>query len=215
MPWCTTPPICLAFFSVFNPDAVKDIDVTKGTMPARLWRPGKSSVLDIGLKEGNARKTVATSGGLGLISSRLTVRRRPSRKTPASYILSGRRTYLDVLAQSFCQPRGGLRRIGLLLLRPQCQGQLAGIAPQNQFYLSGYFGRDVFDFRSSAADFGSRIPWGNATVTARWNHVINDKAFLTTTATYSDYEFAFEAQQDSFIFGFRSGIDDRGLKSRD
>jgi hypothetical protein len=198
------------FFSVFNPDAVKDIDVTKGTMPARFG--GRiSSVLDIGLKEGNAREPIV-SGGLGLISSRLTIEA-PIVEDTASFIISGRRTYIDVLAKPFVNPESAFAGSGYYFYDLNAKVNWRA-SRRNQFYLSGYFGQDVFDFRSSAADFGSRIPWGNATVTGRWNHVINDKAFLTTTATYSDYEFAFEARQDSFIFGFRSGIDDRGLKSR-
>ena len=198
------------FFSVFNADAVKDVEVTKGTMPARFG--GRvSSVLDIGLKEGNARRT-AVSGGLGLISSRLTVEA-PLVEDTASFIISGRRTYIDVLAKPFVNPESAFAGSGYYFYDLNAKVNWRASA-KNQFYLSGYFGRDVFNFQSNASNFGSRIPWGNATVTGRWNHVISDKAFLTTTATYSDYEFAFEARQDSFIFGFRSGIDDRGLKTR-
>lgn len=198
------------FFSVFNPDAVKDIEVTKGTMPARYG--GRiSSVLDIGLKEGNARETTL-SGGLGLISSRLTLEG-PIVEDTISYIISGRRTYIDVLARPFTNPDGAFAGSGYYFYDLNAKVNWRA-SDRNQFYLSGYFGEDVFDFRSQSADFGSRIPWGNATVTGRWNHLISDKAFITTTATYSDYSFAFEAQQDSFTFGFRSGIDDRGLKSR-
>ena len=198
------------FFSVFNADAVKDVEVTKGTMPARFG--GRvSSVLDIGLKEGNARRT-AVSGGLGLISSRLTVEA-PLVEDTASFIISGRRTYIDVLAKPFVNPESAFAGSGYYFYDLNAKVNWRASA-KNQFYLSGYFGRDVFNFQSNASNFGSRIPWGNATVTGRWNHVINDRAFLTTTATYSDYEFAFEARQDSFIFGFRSGIDDRGLKTR-
>lgn len=198
------------FFSVFNPDAVKDIEVTKGTMPARFG--GRvSSVLDIGLKEGNARNT-SLSGGLGLISSRLTLEG-PIVEDTVSYIISGRRTYIDVLTRPFVNPESAFAGSGYYFYDLNAKVNWRA-SRKDQFYLSGYFGRDVFDFRSSSAGFGSRIPWGNATVTARWNHLISDKAFLTTTATYSDYEFAFEARQDSFTFGFRSGIDDRGLKTR-
>ena len=198
------------FFSVFNADAVKDIEITKGTMPARFG--GRvSSVLDIGLKEGNARRT-AVSGGLGLISSRLTVEA-PLVEDTASFIISGRRTYIDVLAKPFVNPESAFAGSGYYFYDLNAKVNWRASA-KNQFYLSGYFGRDVFNFQSNASNFGSRIPWGNATITGRWNHVINDKAFLTTTATYSDYEFAFEARQDSFTFGFRSGIDDRGLKTR-
>ncbi len=198
------------FFSVFNPDAVKDIEVTKGTMPAR-YGGRVSSVLDIGLKEGNARNTTL-SGGLGLISSRLTLEG-PIKEDTISYIISGRRTYLDVLTRPFVNPEGTFAGSGYYFYDLNAKINWRA-SRRDQFYLSGYFGRDVFDFRSQSADFGSRIPWGNSTLTARWNHLISDKAFITTTATYSDYEFAFEAQQDSFTFGFRSGIDDRGIKSR-
>ena len=198
------------FFSVFNPDAVKDIEVTKGTMPARFG--GRvSSVLDIGLKEGNARETTL-SGGLGLISSRLTLEG-PIKEDTISYIISGRRTYIDVLTRPFVNQESAFAGSGYYFYDLNAKVNWRA-SRKDQFYLSGYFGRDVFNFRSQSADFGSRIPWGNATVTARWNHLISDRAFITTTATYSDYEFAFEAQQDSFTFGFRSGIDDRGLKSR-
>jgi len=198
------------FFSVFNPDAVKDIEVTKGTMPAR-YGGRVSSVLDIGLKEGNARKTTL-SGGLGLISSRLTLEG-PIKEDTISYIISGRRTYIDVLTRPFVNPEGAFSGSGYYFYDLNAKVNWRA-SRRDQFYLSGYFGRDVFDFKSQSADFGSRIPWGNSTFTARWNHLISDKAFITTTATYSDYEFAFEAQQDSFTFGFRSGIDDRGIKSR-
>ncbi len=198
------------FFSVFNPDAVKDIEVTKGTMPARFG--GRvSSVLDIGLKEGNARKT-ALSGGIGLISSRLTLEG-PIVEDTVSYIISGRRTYIDILTRPFVNPESAFAGSGYYFYDLNAKVNWRA-SKRDQFYLSGYFGKDVFNFQSQSADFGSRIPWGNATVTARWNHLINDRAFITTTATYSDYSFSFEAQQDSFIFGFRSGIDDRGIKTR-
>ena len=198
------------FFSVFNPDAVKDVEITKGTMPARYG--GRiSSVLDIGLKEGNARETTL-SGGIGLISSRLTLEG-PIVEDTISYIVSGRRTYIDVLTRPLVNPESTFAGSGYYFYDLNAKVNWRA-SERNQFYLSGYFGEDVFDFRSQSADFGSRIPWGNATVTGRWNHLISDKAFITTTATYSDYSFAFEARQDSFTFGFRSGIDDRGLKTR-
>ena len=165
-------------------------------------------MLDIGLKEGNARNSVV-SGGLGLIGSRLTVEA-PLVEDTASFIISGRRTYIDVLAKPFVNPESAFAGSGYYFYDLNAKVNWRA-SRKNQFYL-GYFGRDVFNFRSNSADFSSRIPWGNATVTGRWNHVISDKAFLTTTATYSDYEFAFESQQDSLIFGFRSGIDDRGSR---
>ena len=109
------------FFSVFNADAVKNIELIKGGMPAN-YGGRVSSVLDISLKEGNSKK-FSGAGGIGLISSRLTLEG-PIKKDVSSFIVSGRRTYIDVLAKPFINPSRS-RGIILLLLRPQHQGQLA------------------------------------------------------------------------------------------
>jgi hypothetical protein len=196
------------FFSVFNPDAISGVELTKGGMPAR-YGGRVSAVLEISLKEGNARK-LETSGGIGLISSRLTVEG-PIVKDTASFIVSARRTYIDLLLKAATDPSSALAGSGYYFYDLNTKMNWR-ISPKDQLYVSGYFGRDVFSFANSTADFSTRIPWGNATGTVRWNHLFNDRAFLSTTATLSDYDFAFEAKQDSFLFGFRSGINDLSIK---
>ena len=144
------------FFSVFNPDAVKDIEVTKGTMPARFG--GRvSSVLDIGLKEGNARKT-ALSGGIGLISSRLTLEG-PIVEDTVSYIISGRRTYIDILTRPFVNPESAFAGSGYYFYDLNAKVNWRA-SKRDQFYLSGYFGKDVFNFQSQSRRLRQPHPLG-------------------------------------------------------
>ena len=197
------------FFSVFNADAVKNLELYKGGMPAQYG--GRiSSVLDITMKEGNDQKFHA-QGGIGLISSRLTLEG-PIVKDRSSFIVSGRRTYIDVVAKPFLKNGGGFSGSGYYFYDLNAKANYR-ISDKDHVYLSGYFGRDVFDF--SGADPGDptfRIPWGNATVAARWNHVFGPKLFMNATATFSDYQFEFEGGSDDFSFSLLSGIKDYGLK---
>jgi TonB dependent receptor/CarboxypepD_reg-like domain/TonB-dependent Receptor Plug Domain len=197
------------FFSVFNADAVKNIELIKGGMPANYG--GRiSSVLDINMKEGND-KGFHGQGGIGLISSRLTLEG-PIVKDRGSFIVSGRRTYIDVLTKPFLSDTGAFSGTGYYFYDLNAKANYR-LSDKDRFFLSGYFGRDVFTFSgASAGDPNFRIPWGNTTVSARWNHVFGPKLFLNTTATYSDYSFAFDATQDQFAFKLFSGIKDYGLK---
>ncbi|MBK8498518.1 MAG: TonB-dependent receptor [Flavobacteriales bacterium] len=197
------------FFSVFNADAVKNIELIKGGMPANYG--GRiSSVLDINMKEGND-KGFHGQGGIGLISSRLTLEG-PLVKDRGSFIVSGRRTYIDVLTKPFLNDTGSFSGTGYYFYDLNAKANYR-LSDKDRFFLSGYFGRDVFTFKgASEGDPAFRIPWGNTTVSARWNHVFGPKLFLNTTATYSDYSFAFDAEQDQFAFKLFSGIKDYGLK---
>ena len=197
------------FFSVFNADAVKNIELIKGGMPANYG--GRiSSVLDITMKEGN-EKQIHGQGGIGLIASRLTLEG-PLVKDKASFIVSGRRTYVDVLAKPFIKPGSAFGGSGYYFYDLNAKANYR-LSDKDRFYLSGYFGRDVFNFAGSdPGDPKFRIPWGNSTLAARWNHVFGPKLFLNTTATYSDYKFLFDATQDQFSFKLFSGIRDVGLK---
>ena len=197
------------FFSVFNADAVKNIELIKGGMPAN-YGGRTSSVLDITMKDGND-KGFHGQGGIGLISSRLTLEG-PLVKDKGSFIVSGRRTYIDVLAKPFINPEGAFAGSGYYFYDLNAKANYR-LSDKDRFLLSGYFGRDVFDLSGSepgSPDF--RIPWGNATVSGRWNHVFGPKLFLNTTAIYSDYQFSFKGGQDDFTFGLSSGIKDYGLK---
>ncbi len=197
------------FFSVFNADAVKNVEVIKGGMPAN-YGGRLSSVLDISLKEGNAREH-EFEGGIGLIASRFTAQG-PLKKDTSSYIISGRRTYIDILAKPFVNPESAFAGSGYYFYDLNMKVNYK-LGENDQLFLSGYFGRDVFGFESQRAGFSARIPWGNATGTLRWNHLFSDKLFLNTNLTFSDYQFSFTGAQEDFEFTLFSGIQDWSLKS--
>lgn len=197
------------FFSVFNADAVKNIELIKGGMPAN-YGGRTSSVLDITMKDGND-KEFHGQGGIGLISSRLTLEG-PIVKEKSSFIVSARRTYIDVLAKPFINPEGAFAGSGYFFYDINAKANYR-LSDKDRFFLSGYFGRDVFDLSGSQPGSPNfKIPWGNATVSGRWNHVFGPKLFLNTTAIFSDYQFSFSGGQDDFKFGLSSGIKDYGLK---
>jgi hypothetical protein len=196
------------FFSVFNADAVKNLELTKGGMPASFG--GRlASVLDVNLKEGNAREYHG-AGGIGTIASRFTVEG-PIKKDTSSFIVSGRRTYIDVLLKPFVNPESPFAGSGYYFYDLNLKVNYR-LSDRDQLFLSGYFGRDVFNFRNEDAGFSTRIPWGNATATARWNRILNDKLFMNTILTFTDYKFEFGGTQEQFSFGLKSGIRDYGAK---
>ena len=197
------------FFSVFNADAIKNLELIKGGMPAN-YGGRTSSVLDITMKEGNDNQFHG-QGGIGLISSRFTFEG-PIVKNKSSFVVSGRRTYIDVLTKPFLKDNPNFGGTGYYFYDLNAKANYR-ISDKDRLYLSGYFGRDVFDFGSSnPGDPKFRIPWGNATVAARWNHVFGPKLFMNTTATFSDYQFEFNGGQSDFEFKLFSGIKDYGLK---
>jgi len=196
------------FFSVFNADAISNVDVHKGAMPARYG--GRiSSVLDIYLREGNRRKH-KVNGGIGLISSRFTVEG-PIVEDQSSFIISARRTYIDILTRPFVKNTTAAGS-GYYFYDLNAKVNHR-FNDKDQIFLSGYLGRDVFSFKSSDAGFEASIPWGNAIGSLRWNHLFNDKLFLNMNGTYSNYDFEFKGVQDDFGFGFTSGIEDWSYKS--
>jgi len=195
------------FFSVFNADAVKDINLIKGGMPSQ-YGGRLSSVLDITMNEGN-NKNYEYEGGIGVISSRMTVQG-PIKKDTSSFIISGRRTYIDVLTKPFINEN--LRGTGYYFYDLNTKLNYR-FSDKNRLFLSGYFGRDVFSFKNASDGFYIKIPWGNATGSMRWNHLFSNKLFLNTTATFSDYRFDFQAEQEDFEFIMMSGVQDYSLKS--
>ena len=197
------------FFSVFNADAIKNVNLIKGGMPAN-YGGRLSSVLDINMKEGN-NKSFHAEGGLGAIASRLTVEG-PIQKDKSSFIVSGRRTYIDVLMAPFISDTSAFSGSGYYFYDLNAKVNYV-LSDKDRLFLSGYFGRDVFSFVDNDADFNIRIPWGNATASARWNHLFSDKLFLNTTLIFSDYDFAFQATQSQFDFELFSGIRDWNLKT--
>ena len=192
------------FFSVFNGDAIKDINLIKGGMPAQ-YGGRLSSVLDISMKEGNNQK-LQVQGGIGVIASRLTVQG-PIKKDTASFIVSARRTYIDVLMQPFIKPSSPFKGSGYYFYDLNTKLNWR-INDKNRIFLSGYYGRDVFSYVDNQSDFKVSIPWGNATTSLRWNHLMGPRLFVNTTSVFTDYKFSFGAEQDGFEFKLFSGIRD-------
>jgi len=196
------------FFSVFNADAIKNVTLIKGGMPAQ-YGGRLSSVLDVSMKEGN-NKRFEVDGGIGLIASRLSVQG-PVKKDKSSFIVTARRTYIDALTKPFVSKSSRFSGSGYYFydLNAKINYEFSG---KNRLYLSGYFGKDVFDFVNGTQSLDVNIPWGNATGTLRWNHVFNQKLFLNTTAVYNDYNFRFSGAQNNFKIKMESGIQDLSVK---
>jgi len=168
----------LGFFSVFNSDAIKDLKLYKGGMPAE-YGGRLSSVMDIKMKDGNSKKLSAT-GGIGLISSKLTIEG-PIVKDKGSFMISGRRTYMDVfLALSSNET---IKNTSLYFYDLNLKANYR-LGEKDRVFLSGYFGKDVLAIKDR---FG--FNWGNSTATLRWNHLFNDKLFSNTSFIYSNYNY--------------------------
>jgi hypothetical protein len=196
------------FFSIFNSDAIKHVSLIKGGMPAQ-YGGRLSSVLDISMKDGNINK-FQVDGGIGLIASRFSIQG-PIVKNKASYIISARRTYADALAKPFISRNSNFYGSGYYFYDLNTKVNYK-FSEKDRLYLSGYFGRDVFDFVNTDRDFRTNIPWGNSTATLRWNHVFNRRLFANTTLVYNDYKFKFSASQNNLDLTLSSGIRDGNLK---
>lgn len=158
----------LGFFSTFNSDALKDASIIKGNSPAQ-YGGRLSSVMDVRMKDGNDQDYNIT-GGIGLISSRLSVEG-PMQKDKSSFIISGRRTYADLFLKGSEDFKDS--KLYFYDLNAKANYQ---INKNNRIYLSGYFGRDVLGFGNT---FGT--DWGNTTATLRWNSILNSKLFSNTS----------------------------------
>lgn len=196
------------FFSIFNSDAIKNTSLIKGGMPAQ-YGGRLSSVLDVSMKEGNMKK-YEVEGGIGAIASRLSVQG-PIKKDKASFMISARRTYVDVIATPFIPKTSDFYGSGYYFYDLNAKVNYK-FSEKDRLYLSGYFGRDVFTFNNSNRSFKANIPWGNSTATLRWNHVFNKKLFANTTLVYNDYYFSFGGSQNDFSIKLNSGIRDATAK---
>ena len=207
------------FFSVFNADAIKNVELSKGGFPAR-YGGRLSSVVEIDMKEGNM-KEFAAQGALGLIASRLTVEG-PIVKDRTSFMVSGRRTYIDLISRPFLPED---ERAGYYFY--DFNAKLNHIfSPRSRVYLSLYTGDDRFsvNVNDGEGDFEDRstggFGWGNLTTALRWNRVVSSKLFANTTLTFTRYRFEVEAEEryrdrqrnqtseDVFVLRYDSGIRD-------
>ncbi len=196
------------FFSVFNADAIKNVSLIKGGMPAQ-YGGRLSSVLDVSMKEGNNKK-MQVDGGIGVIASRISIQG-PLVKEKSSFIISARRTYIDALTKPFVSKSSQFFGSGYYFYDLNAKANYK-FSEKDRLYISGYFGRDVFDFKNGAQSLDVKIPWGNSTGTIRWNHVFNKRLFANTTAVYNDYNFSFQALQNNFNIKLASGIRDLSIK---
>ena len=197
------------FFSIFNADAVKNVELIKSGMPA-YFGGRAASILNVYQKEGNLKR-YEVDGGVGLIFSHLTVQG-PLKKDKASFIISGRRTYADVLVQPFLKPTSPLKGMDFYFYDLNAKFNVI-INDKHRLYFGAYYGSDVYGFKSASAQTICKFRWGNATASARWNYIINERMFLNTSATFSYYDFNTEMGMDVFNFKLQSGIRDYGLKS--
>lgn len=221
------------FFSVFNADAIKNVRLTKGGFPSRFG--GRlSSVLEIDMKEGNM-KNFQAEGSIGLISAKLTLQG-PIIKDKTSFIVSGRRTYIDILAQPFIKSANQGNPAGYYFydLNAKLNHKFS---EKDRLYVSAYTGLDRFYYQFSTGQdkvnsndgvFSSQtaagLQWGNITSALRWNHLFGNKLFSNATITYSNYKFDTDFnyynkfnyetfnQADSLEFNYFSGIRDYGAK---
>ncbi len=190
----------LGFFSTFNSDAIKDVAIYKGTAPAQ-YGGRLSSVLDIKMNEGNDQK-YHVSGGIGIISSKLNLEG-PIVKDKGSFLVTGRRTYVDVFTR--LSNNAQLKNATLYFYDVNMKANYR-INAKNRVFLSGYFGRDVLGVQI----FG--IDWGNTTGTLRWNSIISDKLFSNTSLIYSNYNYKIGFNVGKTDVSITSKIRDYNLK---
>ena len=189
-------------FSVFNQDAVKDVKLYKGGIPAE-YGGRLASLLDVRMKEGNSKK-LAISGGIGLISSRLTIES-PIIKDRSSFLLSGRRTYVDLFFPLSKQEAVKQSTAYFYDFNAKVNYR---INDNNRLFLSGYFGRDIMAF---GKDF--QIQYGNQTTTLRYNHLFSEKLFSNITAVHSNFYYALGAPTGPSAFIWESYIIDNNFKN--
>lgn len=215
------------FFSVFNGDALKSVELTKGGFPAR-YGGRLSSVIDMQLKDGSKDK-LHGEGGIGLIASRLTLEGPLTKNKKASFLISGRRTYLDILAQPF------IAKTFKDPDNPSSKGKTGyffhdinaklnyDFGQKDKLYLSGYFGQDKFylNQRNNSSSDKSNVGWGNKTATLRWNHLFTPKLFSNTSLIFSHFKFSIdnesisstEADTTSYGLNYQSSVRDIGIKT--
>jgi hypothetical protein len=205
------PSHLLGFLSVFNTDAVRNVEIIKGGMPAQ-YGGRLSSILNVNLKEGNNQK-FQSSGGVGLIASRFSVEG-PIKKGKSSFILSGRRTYIDALVRPFLAD--SLRGNGYYFYDFNAKANYI-LSDKDRIFFSGYIGRDIFSFTSPRnSDVNFSIRWGNALASLRWNHIFSEKIFSNLSLVYNRYdlvnEFQFGQNDFKIVFNASSGIRDWNVK---
>lgn len=198
------------FLSVFNSDAVQDVEITKGGFPAR-YGGRMSSIIEVNMKDGNLREH-HVEGSIGLLNSRLTVEG-PLVKDRTSFMISGRRSYADLILRPIIATQEVRPSIYFYDLNAKINHIFS---PKDRVYVSAYAGRDHFGVttENDAWRMGGALGWSNLTAAVRWNHLFSNKLFSNTTLTYSQYEFGVRAESDrkvsddTYRLRYDTGIED-------
>ena len=195
----------LGTFSVFNSDAIKNVKLIKGSAPPK-YGGRLSSVLDIQMNEGNL-KNFHGDGGIGLIFSRLTLQG-PIVKDKCSFMISGRRTYVDLIARLISQEARNAR-FYFYDFNTKINYRLGD---KDRLFLSGYFGNDVLGAVEENSDEGANLSWGNKTGTCRWNHIYSDRFFSNASVVYSRFKYGMKAGDKEDEIEYTSTVSDLTLK---
>ncbi|MDX2188950.1 MAG: TonB-dependent receptor [Bacteroidota bacterium] len=198
------------FFSTFNPDAVKSVDLYKGGFPAQ-YGGRLSSIVDVRMNEGNKTK-FSGSGGIGLIASRGMIEM-PIVKNKGSILIAGRRTYADIFTEMYNQLNKNVKNYEPIPAYYFYDLNLKAnyiLGNRDRIFLSGYFGQDVFGFQRR--NFKIDFTWGNINSTFRWNHVFSGRLFSNLSILFSDYRYEIKNALDAFKFSLGSSIRDYSIK---
>jgi hypothetical protein len=205
------PTHLFGIFSTFNADAISNVKLYKAGFPAE-YGSKLSSVIDVRLREGN-KKRFGLSGGIGIISSRLLVEG-PLVKDKSSFLISGRRTYVDLitsLINKINEDNENWNPIPDYSFHDFNAKFNIQLSEKDRLYISAYYGRDFFTFKDDQIRFN--FNWGNIASTIRWNRALTPKLFMNNSITISDYEYLIKNKFDEFGVELGSGISDVNLKS--
>lgn len=206
-----------SFFSVFNGEVLKSVELTKGGFPARFG--GRlSSVIEIQMKEGS-RDKLHVEAGIGLVASRVIIESPIGKNKKSSFLVLGRGTYVDALIRPFIPKDEG--DVGYYFYDLNAKINY-NFGQKNRLYLSGYFGSDVLNIKTIGTSESTKagISWGNQTSTLRWNHLFNERLFMNSSFIFSNYQFGVFASQfmtqqgklNEYTEQYNSRIRDFGLK---
>jgi hypothetical protein len=204
----------LGFFSVFNPEIIKDISIIKSGIPAQYG--GKaSSVIMLDSFKGN-RDSIDVKGSLGIISSRLSIGG-PVFKKRGTFVLGARRTYLELfvepLIRKIVKSKSFLQNKSRYNFYDFNAGASLKISNLDNLTFSGYFGRDNFTLGRTGIDQQNSLKWGNSLASLNWDHKINGNGEWNTNISWTRYNFELSGSQSSYFFGLYSSIEDYTVKS--
>lgn len=197
------------FFSVFNTDAIRNVEVYKSGIPA-YYGGRLSSIIDVSQKEGNMKK-YEFDGSIGLLFSKFTLQG-PIKKDKCSFIISGRRTYVDLLIQPFLPKKHQMKGLKFYFYDLNAKFNVV-INDKHRLYFGGYYGRDCYGFKSRSDMLKVNFLWANAMASARWNYIISPRLFLNTFFTFSHYDFSTLMSMDVYKFELKSGLEEYAVKS--